>query len=93
MITINQQERLIERFETLTELELDAVIKGLIGVLEKNKMMHLIDNSADLEEKVAKNNLQEIANLCESVEELEEYEKDAFDKLKKTLLEIKNIAE
>lgn len=84
MITVKQQEKLINRFETLSELELDSVIEDLYAVLSKNHLTHLIDRhngNTELQEEVE----------CLK-DELKESQQEADD-LKDKLLEIKSIAE
>lgn len=110
MITIKQQEKLIERFETLSELELDSVLEELVAHLEKNHLWHLLEKHTgaddleneveDLEQKVTeleediheyKDSMREIENVCDSVEETQEFEDGAFDELKAALNKIKNL--
>lgn len=112
MITTKQQEKLINRFESLSELELDSVIEDLYAVLSKNRLTHLIDRhngNTELEEEVEgleydlkkseqevddlKDKLMEITNLCEDVEDTEDFEDGAFEELKKALVQIKSISE
>jgi hypothetical protein len=50
MLTVTQQDRLIQRFETLSELELDSVLQELVAHLEKNKLLHLLEKHTGVDE-------------------------------------------
>lgn len=67
MITARQQEKLINRFETLSEIELDSILGELAEVISRNKMNHLIERHFDVEDLKDENN-----ELSEKVNELEE---------------------
>lgn len=47
MITIKQQEKLLGRIKTLSELELEAVFKEICEHLQRNDMRHIIKNVID----------------------------------------------
>lgn len=87
MITVKQQEKLINRFETLSELELDSVLSELTEVITRNRMNHLVERHFDFEDLEAQNH-----ELSEQVEDLEREVKELEDS-SENLGEISNLCE
>ena len=67
MITVQQHEKLIDRIASLSELELDSLLKDIGQHLQKNNLEHLIDNAFQVDDQA-----EEIEGLEAEVQELEE---------------------
>ena len=74
MITLQKEEKLIDKLCSLTELEIQPILKELREHLYKNKMGHLMED-----------NLQRVEELEDEVEDL----KEEIQGLESTLDEIK----
>lgn len=53
MITVKQQEKLIDRIKGLSELELDGFLEELSSHIRKNNLIHLIDSNFNLNDHAA----------------------------------------
>lgn len=76
MITVKQHEKLIDRITSLSEIELDQLLKDIGQHLHKNKLEHLIDAAFQLDDQA-----DEIRDLEYDLEELEKQKDKAIDKL------------
>ncbi len=84
MIAVRQQEKLIERIASLSELELDGLLREVAQHLRKNNLEHLINNSFQMEDYT-----EEIEKLEESLADAERENDEKEDKLR----EIENICD
>jgi peptidoglycan hydrolase CwlO-like protein len=82
MLTVKQHERLIDKIKTLSEIELDGLLKDIVEHLQNNKLNHLLFSAYGLEDLS-----DEVDELQERVSELEEER----DELKDTIDQIKAI--
>lgn len=104
MLTLKQETVLIERIKKLSELELDGLLKQIGEHLRKNNLEHLIDNSFDIETHEdelndANNVIEElessmgkIHSITMDVEDIDELDEKAHEKLINAIQEISNIA-
>lgn len=102
MITVKQESKLLERIKTLSELEFSALLKEMADHIGKNHWEHIIDEcfeietfADELEEMEDERNylqhkLEEIDLICESVEDVEEFEDDGFEKLSSAINKIRD---
>jgi len=82
MITVKQQEKLIDRIKSLSELELSAFMEDFAEHIQKNNLIHVVENRfkiPDYEEDIDELN-----------EEMKELERER-DELKDTVNKIRNI--
>lgn len=74
MLTLKQETVLIDRIKSLSELELDSLLKEIGQHLRKNNLEHLIDNSFDIETFE-----DELREAEDRIEELEDYQSKLED--------------
>lgn len=84
MITTKQQEKLIQRFETLSELELDSVLEELVAHIQKEKLGHLLDKHTGIDD--LRNEIEGQENTISDLEK-------EVDDLRDDLHEIENVCE
>lgn len=75
ILTARQHEKLIDRIATLSELELDQLLKDIGQLLRKNKQEHLIDDAFDMDDW-----RERVSDLEYEVEKMENEQSD-FDSL------------
>lgn len=106
MITAKQEQKLIDRIKSLSELELEALMEELRPYLRKWNMSRVLEDrdlAAELEEaeecieelKEKKDDLvdklTDIEAICENALEVEEYEDKAYEKLCSWFEQIKDL--
>jgi hypothetical protein len=92
MITVKQQEKLINKFETLSELELQSVLGELADFIRKNKYEHLIVNLFDdeIEDAAGDRLADETEGLEKEIDNLEDSIRDIKDKVYKAMNELED---
>lgn len=91
MITVKQQQKLINRFESLTELEVQSVLVELADFIRKNKYEHLIvdvfsDEIEDAAREISSEELEDTERELRNIE-------NERDKLKDQMNEITSLCE
>jgi hypothetical protein len=49
MISVREQESLMQKIESLSELEFSEVLRQMAGLIHRNKWNHIIDDCFDIE--------------------------------------------
>lgn len=100
MLTLKQEDRLIKKITSLTELELSSIIKRIAEHLKKNNLEHLIDESFDIETyedeledaqdriEVLESTLSDILSIAEMID-LDDMDEDVVED---KISEIQNLA-
>lgn len=100
MLTLKQEDRLIKKITSLTELELSSIIKRIAEHLQKNNLEHLIDESFDIETyedeledaqdriEVLESTLSDILSIAEMID-LDDMDEDVVED---KISEIQNLA-
>lgn len=83
MISQKHHEHLIETLTSLSEIELDAVVKDLAPHIRMNKITHVITNHFEDEEKeeLVSDLQSQVEELTKQVEDLEQERDDIQDDL------------
>lgn len=80
-MTVGQQSKLMERIESLSELEFSSLIDEIFAHVARNKWQHLVDSASDLEDirGQLEDTTEELTQSDKEIESLKEVIRDIND--------------
>lgn len=83
MLTVKQHERLIDKISSLSEIELDALLKDIIDHLRRNNLNHLIQSACDVDDLEA--TIDDLSNELQNIKRERDDLQGTIDKIKQII--------